>query len=164
MVEQLICNQSVVGSTPTAGSFFLRSTPKIGGRDFLFFDWMCSSALCDDTESVILEILEAICASLDELHFAVEAFGDAVVFGEAPHARDLLPPSRESPGESSQRSEAAVGKLAGDVQQLWCELLTLPCVLVTPSQQGAEALHLVVNGARCRMSTKQNFKFTRLSR
>jgi hypothetical protein len=64
------------------------------------------AALSDDAEAVILEVSKAVSAALDEFHFAVEAFGDAVVFGEAPHASDLLPPGGEGMGQSDQRREA----------------------------------------------------------
>ena len=50
------------------------------------------AALSDNAEAVILEVSKAVSAALDELHFAMEAFGDAVVSGEAPHAGDLLSP------------------------------------------------------------------------
>jgi len=62
--------------------------------------------LGDDTEAVILEVSKAVSAALDELHFAVEAFCDAVVFGEAPHAGDLLVPGGEGLSQRDQRREA----------------------------------------------------------
>jgi len=53
-----------------------------------------------------LEVSKAVSAALDELHFAVEALGDAVVFGEAPHAGDLLAPGGESLSQGEQWREA----------------------------------------------------------
>lgn len=56
--------------------------------------------MSDDSKAVILEISEAVSAALDEFHFAVEALGDAVVFGKSPHAGDGLRPSIEGIGKS----------------------------------------------------------------
>src|SRR5271157_6029139 len=44
------------------------------------------SALGDDAQAVIGEGTDAVGAALDKFHFSVEALGDAVVPGEAPHA------------------------------------------------------------------------------
>jgi hypothetical protein len=55
--------------------------------------------LGDDPQSVVLEISEPVSAALDELHFAEEAFGDAIVAGGSPPACDF-------------RSELRVGILA----------------------------------------------------
>ena len=65
------------------------------------------AALGDDAEAVVIEVSEAVGAALDEFHFAVEAFGDAVVAGEAPHADDLLRPIMEGLGEGVSVFEAA---------------------------------------------------------
>ena len=54
----------------------------------------------------MVEVSKAISAALDELHFAVEALGDAVVFGKAPHACDLLAPGGEGLGQGDQWREA----------------------------------------------------------
>ena len=43
-----------------------------------------------DTVAVVLEVSEPVGAALDEFHFTVEAFRDAVLFSEALHAVDLL--------------------------------------------------------------------------
>ena len=61
-----------------------------------------------DEEPVVGEGAEAICAPLDEFHFAMEALGDAVVTGEAPHADDLLGPVGEGLGEGESGLEAAL--------------------------------------------------------
>lgn len=66
------------------------------------------AALSDDAEAVVGEGAEAVGAALDEFHFAVEAFGDAVVAGEAPHANDLLGPSGEGVGERDRGLEAVL--------------------------------------------------------
>ena len=63
------------------------------------------TALSDNAEAIIKEVSEAVSAALDELHFTVEAFGDAVVFCEAPHAGDLLAPGGESRCKSDQLRE-----------------------------------------------------------
>ncbi len=53
-----------------------------------------SGALGDDAEAILLEISEAVSASLDELHLSVKALGDAVGFGKSPHGGDLGNPER----------------------------------------------------------------------
>ena len=62
----------------------------------------------DDSEAVVFEVLKTIGTSLDELHFAMEALGDAVVLGEAPHAGDGLHPVRKGLGQGLQRLEGTV--------------------------------------------------------
>jgi hypothetical protein len=47
----------------------------------------------------------------------VEAFGDAVVFGEAPHAGDFLLPAFESIGQGDDWSEATMGELLDDLDK-----------------------------------------------
>ena len=41
----------------------------------------------------------------DELHFPVEAFGNAIVFGEPPHGGDFAPPTVEGFSQSLHRSK-----------------------------------------------------------
>ena len=54
------------------------------------------AALRDDTEAVILEVSKAVSTALDEFHFSMEAFSDAVVFGKAPHGSERFAPGVES--------------------------------------------------------------------
>ena len=56
-------------------------------------DWL--TARSDHSQAVVLKIPEAIGSPLDELHFAMEAFRNAIVFGEPPHGRNLAPPTVE---------------------------------------------------------------------
>ncbi len=72
---------------------------------FVLFEVL--AALSDDAESVVLEVSKAVGATLDELHFSVEALCDAVVFGEAPHGGDGLDPVVEGLGEGDERWEGA---------------------------------------------------------
>ena len=58
---------------------------------------ICLTALSDDSQVVVVEVSKAVCTTLDEFHFAVEASGDAIVLGEEPHAGDLLAPTGMSP-------------------------------------------------------------------
>lgn len=66
----------------------------------------------DDSEAVVFEVFKAVSSSLDELHFAMEALGDAVVLGKAPHAGDGLHPVREGLGQGLQRLEGTVFEFA----------------------------------------------------
>jgi len=54
--------------------------------------------LSDDSEAVVKEVSEAVSAALDEFHLSVEAFGDTVGFGKAPHSSNRLSPVLESVG------------------------------------------------------------------
>lgn len=105
-----------------------------------------------------MEVLEAVSAALDELHFAVEALGDAVVFGKAPHADDLLTPACEGFGKSDQRSKTTVLELPGDAHEQWRQAFAASGGLVALAQQGPKALHLLVDGPGCRMGYEQDHR------
>jgi hypothetical protein len=64
-----------------------------GMRRFLGFVCVWLSALGDDAQAVVFEVSKAASTALDEFHFSAVAFGDAVVFGESPHAGDFLLPT-----------------------------------------------------------------------
>jgi hypothetical protein len=46
-------------------------------------EWLTASS--DHSQAVVLKISKAIGAPLNQLHFPMEAFGNAIVFGEASH-------------------------------------------------------------------------------
>ena len=69
---------------------------------FLRFCGYFPAASSDDPEAVVFEVFKFVSSSLDELHFAVEAFGDIVVSGEEPHAGDALHPVRKGLGQHFQ--------------------------------------------------------------
>ena len=50
------------------------------------------SALSQDSHAVIFKISEPIRSARKHLHLRVESFGDAVRFGEAPHAHNRFEP------------------------------------------------------------------------
>ena len=50
-------------------------------------DWL--TARSDHSQAVVLKISEAVGAPLNKLHFPMEAFGNAIVFREPPHGRNL---------------------------------------------------------------------------
>jgi len=60
------------------------------------------SALSDDTQAVVVEVSEAVGTALDEFHLSLEALGDAVVFGKAPHGDQGLLPSVEGRGQAHE--------------------------------------------------------------
>jgi hypothetical protein len=49
--------------------------------------WLTASS--DYSQAVVLKVSKSIGAPLDELHFPVEAFRNAIVFGEPPHGGDF---------------------------------------------------------------------------
>jgi hypothetical protein len=57
-----------------------------------------------------LKVPKAISLALENFHFGVKAFGDAVVACEAPHAGDFLSPGMECVTELSQWREPATTK------------------------------------------------------
>ena len=124
----------------------------------MFFIWVWlgeSSTESDDAESVVLKVFEAVSAALDELHFSVEAFGDAIVFGEAPHAGNLFTPAGESFGQGGQWSEATLSELLGDAQEPWSMTPALASGLAALSKQRTEPLHLIVERADGREGGKE---------
>src|SRR6185437_15201489 len=60
--------------------------------------------------SVVFEVSEAGGLATDELHFVVEAFGDAVVAAEAPYGGDLAGPGMERVAELQARRWRCPGK------------------------------------------------------
>jgi len=72
------------------------------------------TALGDDAEAVILEVSEAVSPALDEFHFSMEAFCNAIVFSEVPHCGDGLLPGVECFSQGKKRSEGAGLKLVDE--------------------------------------------------
>ena len=56
-----------------------------------------------------MKVSGAVGTTLNELHLSMEAFGDTVVFGEAPHAGDLFLPAFERSGETTPCSDVERG-------------------------------------------------------
>src|SRR5579872_6686514 len=70
----------------------------------------------------------------------MEAFGDAVVAGEAPHRYDFLRPGGESLAELYQLRQAGLAQLVNGAQKARHQLLALLAGAVFFQQQVAEAL------------------------
>ena len=45
----------------------------------------CLSTLGDDAQAVVVKVFEAVGTALNEFHFSMEALGDTIASGEAPH-------------------------------------------------------------------------------
>ena len=52
------------------------------------------AALSNNAKAVVGEVFKAVSSALNEFHFAMEAFGNAVVFGKAPHGCQGFSPAR----------------------------------------------------------------------
>ena len=65
-----------------------RLSNNLGGSDVLF----SLSTVYDYSQSVVLKILKAVGASLNDFHLRMQSFGYCVVFGEAPHSGYFLFP------------------------------------------------------------------------
>lgn len=85
---------------------------KVWGRGIFLIVHNGLPALGDDAQAVVFEVPKAVCAALDEFHFPVEALGDAVVLGKAPHAGDGLLPVKQGSGERLEWFEIGVLELA----------------------------------------------------
>lgn len=74
--------------------------------------------MSDDAEAVVIEVSKAVGTALDELHFAMEALGDAVVFSEAPHTGDLGSPGGKGLGQGHQWREAGGLEIIDGLEEL----------------------------------------------
>ena len=52
-----------------------------------------------------MEVFEAVSPTLNELHLSVEALGDAVIFGKAPHGHKSLSPGVKRFGQADEGLE-----------------------------------------------------------
>jgi hypothetical protein len=102
--------------------------------------------LSDDSEAVVKEVSKAVSAALDEFHFSVEAFGDAVGFGEAPHTGNGLSPSLKSISQGVERFEAAFDEFGDVPVEAYGESLALLFGAVLYVEQGPKLMHLLVEG------------------
>jgi len=68
-----------------------------------------------------LEVAEAIGLSLQDFHFGVEAFRDAVIPGEAeaPHSCDFIPPGVKCFAQLYERREPGVAKFPYHSEETW---------------------------------------------
>ncbi len=107
--------------------------------------------MSDDTQAVVIEVSEAVSAALDEFHFSMEAFGNAIVFGKSPHTGNFLPPTIQSFGQCDQRSKMAMGELGDEVNEVPGKWSAMNCLLMFFTHEIANALKLIVNGSECRM-------------
>ena len=108
---------------------------RLGDWPFYCFLSFELPALGDDAQAVVIEVTEAVSATLNEFHFSVEPFGDAVVFGDAPHACDFLLPASQCIGQGDQWREAAVGELSNDIDEAGSQEPALPGLLVAHAHQ-----------------------------
>jgi len=111
--------------------------------------------LSDDTEAVVFEVSKAVSAALDELHLSMEALGNAIVLGEAPHASDGLGPGAQRGSQSDERLEATGGEPVDEAQQLTGEGSAGAPGLVLEVEQGAQTLHFIIEGLQGWMCSKE---------
>ena len=130
---------SFSGSPPKFGDFLFGSPPKFG--DFLFL-----TALRQDSQAVVFEVLKVVSTALDEFHLSMEALGDAVAVGEAPHADDGLVPGGQGFRQCDDGFEAACFEGFDKFEQLRDQLLGSACGDVFRSHEVICFLHLIVNG------------------
>jgi len=100
---------------------------------------------------VILEVAEAVGLPIDELHFVVEALGDAVAASEESHGGDLFGPERESVAELDQMDQAGLTQLVHSRQEARYQLLTLPAAAMFLQQQKHSRCLKTIDGFQHRM-------------
>ena len=76
----------------------------------------------------------------------MEAFGDGVVFGEAPHQSDGFDPLLESSGERLQGSQSGVIEVPDMQQECFEMLAALLSGLSFVLHEGSQSVHLLIDG------------------
>jgi hypothetical protein len=102
--------------------------------------------LGDDAEAIILEVSEAVSTALDEFHFSMEALGDAIIFGEAPHGGERFSPGVESFCQGDQGGKGAGTKFVDDPEQSVDQGATCAFGLVFNIHEGTQGVHFLVDG------------------
>ena len=102
-----------------------------------------------------MKVSDAVRAALDELHFSVKAFSDAIVFGKSPHTGDRFSPRAEGIGEGDERLEEAALKPVNELQELTRQRAARLIGLVLLVEESAEFLHLVIEGLEGREGLKE---------
>ena len=72
-----------------------------------------------------MKVAKAVGLTIDELHFVVEAFGDAVVAGKAPHGDDLFTPSSQGLAKLHQLRQAGLAQLVNGTKKTRNQSLAL---------------------------------------
>jgi len=105
-------------------------------------EWLTASS--DHSQAVVLKVSEAIGAPLNQLHFPMEAFGNAIVFGEAPHYRNSAPPADEVFSQSLHGIKLLGLALPDDAQESGNELFGAPHRSVIFVKKAPKCIHLRV--------------------
>jgi hypothetical protein len=113
------------------------------------------AALSDNAKAVVGEVFKAISSALDEFHFAMEAFGDAIVFGKAPHGRQRFSPAREGLRQSQERGEATGCELINGSEEFLRQRPAGPLGLVLNIEESAAPIHGVIEGLESRIFGKE---------
>ena len=132
---------------------------KVWGRGIFLIVDNGLAALGDDAQAVVFEVPKAVCTALDEFHFPVEALGDAVVLGEAPHAGDGFLPVEQGFGERLEWFEIGVPELADVPVKDFGVYSALFFGLVFSVHESAELVHLGMDGFECGMLFEELVKF-----
>ena len=95
------------GQAPSKGSFsdrFLNNSPSI------------SAAQYAHPQAVIFEVAEAIRSPLNQLHFSMETFCNAVIPSKTEHSGHFFPPIMQRLAQGAQRREGCFSKLINFIQ------------------------------------------------
>ncbi|MDD4702567.1 MAG: hypothetical protein PHI96_10130, partial [Desulfovibrio sp.] len=75
-----------------------------------------SAAQNTHTQAVVFEVTKAIRSSLNQLHFSVKAFCDAVIPGKPEHSGYFFPPIMQRLAQGAQRRKGRFSKLINFIQ------------------------------------------------
>ncbi|MEK0447168.1 MAG: hypothetical protein RLZZ399_2489 [Verrucomicrobiota bacterium] len=112
----------------------------------------------DGAQTVVFKITEAVSSALDPFHLSVEAFGDAVVFGKAPHSGDLLFPVLKGRRQSLHRFKSRSLKLPKDRQEPLTPLTALELGLMLLIQRVCDSVNFIVDNSEGGMRLKNAFQ------
>ena len=111
--------------------------------------------MSDKAKAVVGEVFKAVGAGLDEFEFAMEALGDAIVFGEAPHGGERFSPGRQGLSEGKERGEGAGFKLIDTIEEFLRERAAGAFCLMFEVEESAKSMHGVIEGRESRIFGKE---------
>ena len=113
------------------------------------------STLSNNAKAIVGEVFKAVGTGLDEFHFAMEAFGDAIVFGKAPHGRQRFSPARERLSQSEHGGEATDFELINESEEFLSQRAAGTLCLVLNIEESAEPMHGVIERLESRIFGKE---------
>ena len=111
--------------------------------------------MSDNAKAVVGEVFKAVGAALDEFEFAMEALGDAIVFGEAPHGGERFSAGRQGLSEGKERGEGTGFELIDKIEEFLSERTAGAFCLMFEVEESAKWMHGVIEGRESRIFSKE---------